>query len=62
MMGRPKIPKQERKAKITGFRLKLSERKLIERAASIESKTLSKWVRFVLVRTAARQLREASQG
>jgi len=56
-MGRPKIPVEDRKSTITGVRLKSSERRLLEKAAQIRAKDLSKWVRRVLVTTAERQIR-----
>jgi uncharacterized protein (DUF1778 family) len=50
--GRPKKAKSERKVSITGVRLKSDERAIVERAASIEGKTLSDWIRETLLNAA----------
>ena len=48
-MGRPKIPKADRKGKMTGVRLTPEERKTIDSAALKEGLGLSKWMRKTLL-------------
>jgi uncharacterized protein (DUF1778 family) len=48
-MGRPKIPKADRKGKMTGVRLTQNERKAIDSAALKEGLELSKWMRKTLL-------------
>ncbi|HEY2328984.1 MAG TPA: DUF6290 family protein [Verrucomicrobiae bacterium] len=48
-LGRPKIPKAERKGQITGVRLRSEERELFEKAAASHGKTLSDWMRETLL-------------
>jgi hypothetical protein len=56
--GRPKLSEQDKKGQITGVRLKSEERQLLEKAASSHKKSLSDWMRNVLVSTAIRQLKK----
>lgn len=56
-MGRPKLPDEEKKAQITGVRLKSDERELVEKAANLQHKSLSEWIRETLVSCAIRQTR-----
>jgi uncharacterized protein (DUF1778 family) len=51
-LGRPKIPKSDRKGKITGVRLTPDERKTIDTAAFNEGLELSKWIRKTLLEAA----------
>jgi uncharacterized protein (DUF1778 family) len=48
-MGRPKIPKADRKGKIAGVRLSPDERKTLDSAAFEEGLGLSKWMRKTLL-------------
>jgi uncharacterized protein (DUF1778 family) len=48
-MGRPKIPKADRKGKIAGVRLSPDERKTLDSAALKEGLGLSKWMRKTLL-------------
>jgi uncharacterized protein (DUF1778 family) len=54
--GRPKIDAGEKKGRITGVRLRLNERELLEKAAAIGQKNLSEWMRQALVSTAEKQI------
>jgi uncharacterized protein (DUF1778 family) len=54
--GRPKLSDAEKKAQITGIRLKPDERRLLESAASSKKQNLSVWIRQTLMRAAQRQL------
>jgi uncharacterized protein (DUF1778 family) len=56
-LGRPKLSNGNKKAHITGVRLRAEERTLLERAASNQKKSLSDWIRETLLSRAARQLR-----
>jgi ATP-dependent DNA helicase RecG len=51
-LGRPKIEDSEKKERITGVRLRENERQMLERAASIQGKTLSAWIRTSLIENA----------
>jgi uncharacterized protein (DUF1778 family) len=55
-LGRPTLSESEKKGQITGVRLRGEERKLLERAASHKSQTLSHWIREVLLSSANKQL------
>ena len=55
--GRPPLLEAEKKAQITGVRLRPEERTLLERAASKLDQNLSEWMRNVLVETASKQLK-----
>jgi uncharacterized protein (DUF1778 family) len=48
-LGRPKIPKADRKGKMAGVRLTPDERKTLDSAALIEGLGLSKWMRKTLL-------------
>ena len=54
--GRPTIQNTEKKAKITGVRLRDEERTLVELAASHKKQKLSVWMRNVLVSSATEEL------
>ena len=54
--GRPPLLEADKKAQITGVRLRPEERTLLERAASKSDQKLSEWMRNVLVQTASNQL------
>jgi uncharacterized protein (DUF1778 family) len=56
-LGRPKLQKSEKKAHITGVRLRPTERSLLEKAASHQNKSLSDWIRDTLLSKAGRELR-----
>jgi uncharacterized protein (DUF1778 family) len=58
-LGRPKIAASEQKKQITGVRLRVAERKLVEKAAAICKQKLSDWIRETLLQRASRQLRRA---
>jgi hypothetical protein len=60
--GRPKIPKSERKGKITGVRLTSAERKAVDTAALKEGIKLSKWIRKTLINAAKSTLAFDSEG
>lgn len=47
----------EKKAQITGVRMRPEERALLERAASKSNQKLSEWMRNVLVESASAQLK-----
>lgn len=51
-MGRPKMPRSERKGKIAGVRLSPDERTMIDNAANKEGIELSKWMRKNLLQAA----------
>ena len=51
-LGRPKIPKSDRKGKITGVRFTPDERRTIDTAALSEGLELSKWIRKTLLEAA----------
>ena len=55
--GRPRINEHEKKSSITGLRLNSEERKLLEKASSKSQKTLSEWMRSVLLETAMKQVK-----
>jgi uncharacterized protein (DUF1778 family) len=55
-LGRPKIAEQDRKGQITGVRLRLDERELLEKAASLKKLKLSGWIRETLLKTAVKQV------
>jgi uncharacterized protein (DUF1778 family) len=60
--GRPRLATQKRKAQVTGVRLNVSEREVVEQASKEQNKTLSQWIRDTLVTTAQQQLRRTSNG
>jgi uncharacterized protein (DUF1778 family) len=51
-LGRPALLESQRKAQITGVRLRPEERVLIESAADMSGQKLSEWIRNVLVAAA----------
>jgi uncharacterized protein (DUF1778 family) len=55
-LGRPKLRQGEKKAQIAGVRLRPDEREMVEKAASLQKKTLSEWMRSTLLSTAERQI------
>ena len=52
-IGRPRLKNAERKGKVTGVRFTPAERRILERAASESGKSLSQWMRSVLLETAS---------
>ena len=50
--GRPKLPKEERKAAIFSVRLSPEERDQVERAAQASNKKAAAWARDVLLEAA----------
>lgn len=59
-IGRPPLPKRERKGKIVPMRMKPEDVKLFERAARKSKLTLSEWMRMSL-RVTAVQLIESTK-
>ena len=55
-MGRPPLPKQERKANMFRIRMTEAERAEIDLAAESEDQSSSEWARKVLLRSAKRKL------
>ena len=55
-LGRPKIAAGERKTKITGVRLAMPERKMLEKAAKLKRSKLSLWMRDVLLSSAKKEI------
>ncbi len=55
--GRPKLAASEKKGQITGVRLRSGERALVEKAARLNERKLSDWVRNTLVDAASIQVR-----
>jgi uncharacterized protein (DUF1778 family) len=53
--GRPPLLEAERKAQITGIRLRSSERRLLEKAALKQNQNLSEWMRTTLLSAAQGQ-------
>jgi ATP-dependent DNA helicase RecG len=49
--GRPKLSEDDKKAQITGVRLREEERQLLEKKAQLEGKTLSAWMRDAVIKT-----------
>ena len=58
-LGRPKLAEKEKKGQMTGVRLRQDERELIEKAASIQDETISKWMRATLISSAKRIIKNA---
>ncbi len=52
--GRPKLKKEDQKAKILGLRFKMEDRILIEKTAEKSQKSLSDWARDVLLTAAGK--------
>jgi mobilization protein NikA len=52
-IGRPPIPKKERKATLLSIRLKPDERRTVERAAKRAGAGLSEWAREALLTAAS---------
>lgn len=55
--GRPKLQDEQKKAKITGVRLRVEEREMLEKAAAAQKQSLSDWMRDTLLQRAAAQLK-----
>ena len=60
-IGRPTLKKEDRKAKITGMRLRGEERELMEKAAAKRNKKLSEWMRNALVSAALTELMNSTE-
>ena len=58
--GRPVLLDSQKKAKITGLRLRREEREMLESAAVIQKKKLSDWMRGVLLENAKKCLEAAA--
>lgn len=58
--GRPKLADSAKKGQITGVRLRLEERNLLEKAAATKNQTLSGWIRDTLISSANRQTKVIS--
>jgi hypothetical protein len=58
--GRPKLPSDDKKAKITGVRLNGEERAMLEKAALMSGRSLSSWMREVALAKALQQTRVVS--
>jgi predicted HicB family RNase H-like nuclease len=48
-IGRPKLPKRERRGKLLGVRFTDAERRELDAAANAAGKTLSQWARDTLL-------------
>ena len=58
-IGRPPIPKKDRKATLLSVRLTAAERKIVERAANKDGVGLSEWARRILLASAVEPAAEA---
>ncbi len=58
--GRPILQESQKKAKITGLRLRREEREMLENAAGTQKKKLSDWMRGVLLENVKKCLEAAA--
>ena len=52
-LGRPPLLEAQKQGKITGVRLRGDDRALVEKAAYLDGKKLSAWIRLTLLAAAA---------